>query len=141
MFDHTDHTTTDQTTPRPATGLRRAVALGAVAAFGLLAPAAAGASPVSPSEPPPPGPGDIQADPGCQPDLPCDVDPEPEPCDPMTEICGFTSGGNGPDDPCEADEPPAECEPTPGGEGDPDPEPVPTGEVDEPVQATPNFTG
>jgi hypothetical protein len=130
------HETT--THPRPAhrwPRRRRAAALSAVLAFGLLAPTAAGATGGQP------GPDDVTSDPGCEPDLPCEDGPEPEPCDPQTEICDFTSGGDGPDDPCESDEPPVECEPDPGG-GDPEPgghQVVP--DVDVPVRATPNFTG
>lgn len=143
----TDHTPED-TSVRRFTGLRRAAAVSAVVAFGLLTPAVVGASPASPSGPPP-GPGDLTSDPGCDPDLPCDVDPDPDPdeCDPLTEICNFTSGGNGPDDPCESETPPESCDPgeVPGEEPGGDPDVVPQGdphtEVDVPVRATPNFTG
>ena len=141
--------TTDQTIGRRRAGLRRAAALSAVVAFGLLTPTVVGASPVSPTEPPP-GPDDVTSDPGCEPDLPCEVDPEPDECDPLTEICDFTSGGDGPDDPCEAEAPPESCGPGGGPGGDPGEDPggdpgVPQGdpdpEVDVPVRATPNFTG
>jgi hypothetical protein len=129
-------TTTDTLPTRRLPGLRRTAALSAVLALGLLAPTAAGAAVGQP------GPDDLTSDPGCEPDLPCEDGPDPEPCDPQTEICDFTSGGGGPDDPCEADDPPDECDPGPGG-GDPDPdggdEVVP--DVDVPVRATPNFTG
>jgi len=130
-------TTTDTFPTRPQRGLRRAAALSAVLAFGLLAPTAAGAVAAQP------GPDDLTSDPGCEPDLPCEGGPEPEPCDPQTEICDFTSGGDGPDDPCEGDDPPDECDPGPGGGGDP----VPGGgdqvvpDVDVPVRAIPNFPG
>ena len=127
-------TTTEETPDRRLPGLRRVAALSAVVALGLLVPAAAGASPADTQ----PGPGDLTSDPGCEPDLPCDVDPEDE-CDPLTEICDFTSGGDGPDDPCESDDPPAECEPgTEEPDTEVDPQVVP---VDEPVLATPTFTG
>jgi hypothetical protein len=128
-------TTIDPRPARRSPTRRRAAALSAVLAFGLLAPTAAGAAAGQP------GPDDLTSDPGCEPDLPCEGGPEPEPCDPETEICDFTSGGDGPDDPCESDDPPVECEPGPGG-GDPEPgghEVVP--DVDVPVRATPNFTG
>jgi hypothetical protein len=125
--------TTDETEHRPPHGLRRVAALTAVVALGLLVPAAAGASPAGQ-----PGPDDITSDPGCVPDLPCEIDPDE--CDPLTEICDFTSGGGGPDDPCESEEPPAECEPgEPGTEVEPTD--VPIDPVDEPVSATPTFTG
>ena len=126
-------TIADETSTRPTLGLRRAAALTAIVAFGLLVPATAGASPAAP----PPVDGDLSSNPGCEPDLPCDIDPEPDECDPLTEICDFTSGGDGPDDPCEADVPPAACEPP----EEPDVDPQVTPNVDVPVRATPNFTG
>lgn len=131
----TEHTTFDWT---PLSALRRVATVGAVAAFGLLAPAA-----VAAAGGPPPGPGDLTADPGCEPDLPCDVDPDPDPdeCPPFVASCDLAPGGDGPDeppvDPCEGeDDAQADC-PGPG-PGDPG---EPSGEVDEPVLATPNFTG
>lgn len=138
----TETTTIDRTPLGARAALRRVATVGAVAALGLLAPAAAAAGG------PPPGPGDLTADPGCEPDLPCDVDPDPDPgeCPPFVATCDLAPGGDGPDDPgdpCEdaageadAGEAEAEC-PGPG-TGEPG---EPAGEVDEPVPATPNFTG
>jgi hypothetical protein len=143
----TELTITDEITGRRALGLRHAAALSAVVAFGLLAPAAADASPTVPAEPPP-GPDDVTSNPTCDPGMPCEIDPEPEPCDPATEICDFTSGGDGPDDPCDNENPPESCDPgggDPGGDPGEDETVVPQGtttvEVDVPVLATPNFTG
>lgn len=115
--------------------LRRAATVGAVAALGLLVPAAAATGA------PRPGPGDLTTDPGCEPDLPCDVDPDPDPgeCPPFVATCDVAPGGDGPD------EPPVEpCDGGDGTEADcPDAgEPgEPADEVDQPVPATPNFTG
>jgi len=130
---------------RPVLTLRRAVALTAIAAFGLLAPAAAGAAPGE-TPPAPEGPGDLSAEQpcapdGCEPDPDecapplgsCDIAiPEPDDCPPPAATCDFTAGEPDPDDPGEPGEP---------GEVDPSTDPVtPTG-VDAPVLATPNFTG
>ena len=133
-------TTTDQIphtahTVRSLPGLRRAAAVSAIVAFGLLAPTAASAGPAGP-----PGPDDVTSNPGCEPDLPCDVGPDPDPddCHPFVATCDeITSGGGGDPDPCESDDPPPSCDAGPGTEEPGEPEI----EVDVPVRATPNFTG
>ncbi|MFP3899272.1 MAG: hypothetical protein ACLFXM_00370 [Acidimicrobiia bacterium] len=129
--------------------LRNILLVGAVAAMGLVSPAAAGASAIvegplveSPTAAPGPTfPGDEVGIPQpCDdvivpcpvPEDPCESEDPPEDCEP--------------EDPCEGEDPPEDCDGEPGGgeeepEPDPEPEPVPEATVDPPVLATPNFTG
>lgn len=116
--------------------LRRAVALTAIAAVGLLAPAAAGAMPGE-TPPAPQGPGGFSAgEPDdCDPRLAsCDIAiPEPDDeCPPPSASCDLTTGEPDPEDPVDPEDP---------GDVEPSGDPVtPTG-VDAPVRATPTFTG
>jgi hypothetical protein len=127
-------TTHQDQTARPVLTLRRAAALTAIAAFGLLTPAVAGAAP-NETPPTPIGPDDLTTgEPGpddeCNPLLAsCDItvpEPDPEDCPPPAATCDLTAGEPDPGDPEDPDDP-----------ADPG---SPSG-VDAPVVATPNFTG
>lgn len=119
----------DDTSARPVLGLRRAVALTAIAAFGLLAPAAAGAAPGE-TPPAPEGPGGLSAgEPeDCDPRLAsCDIaipEDDDDECPPLVATCDLTAGEPDPDDPV-----------------DPGTDVLPPASVDAPVRATPNYTG
>lgn len=128
----TDLNVTDQIPARPGLGLGRTMALSAVVAFGLLAPAAAGATPAAPGETPPAPtvPGDLTDDDPCDPGIDCPPGPDDgDDCPPVMASCDFQAGGDGPDEP--PVEPPTE---DPGAE-------LPPAQVDPPVRATPNYTG
>lgn len=136
----TDTTLTDQHPRRPVFSFGRMATAGGMLVLGILAPAAAGASPADN----PPGPSaadDLTIEQPCQPDLNC-PQPEPDPpdddCPPILATCDFTSGGDGPDEP--PPPPPGGGEPGDGSEESTG-EPVEPVEVDAPVVATPNFTG
>ena len=127
-------TTLHETSARPGRRMRRTVALTAIAAFGLMAPAAAGALPGE-TPPAPDGPGGFTAE-------------EPDECNPLLASCDIT---NPTEDPEDCPPPAATCDltnptenPDPEDPDEPDevePSGNPSASVDTPVRATPNFTG
>ena len=129
----------DDTPARPLLALRRAAAVTAIAALGLLAPAAAGAAPGE-TPPAPTAPGGFSAgqpEPDdCDPRLgSCDIaipEADPEDCPPPAASCDITTGEPDPEDPGDPGDP---------GDVESSADPLPQAGVDAPVHATPNYTG